>query len=772
MPNLLLNSFNAGELSPYMDALINIEKYRSGCRTLENFIVLPYGGIYRRPGTEYLGQAKYADRRCRMIGFNFSANTRFVLEFGHEYIRVWGNGIPVLSVGSPLEIATPYQEEELQEVQYIQINDLMYFTHANHPPYKLTRKADDDWTLAPVAWKFPPLMDENTEDTTIEPSAATGTITLESSEDIFDQSHIGSQWGLDWKRDTASIEETISANKIGSSVLDIKGEWSVTTVGTWIATVKILRIPTKEMNKDGGSGFTDYEVVREFKSSGTARNFTATGEEETRAGLKIQIADYTSNTNAKVFLESTVFRAGGTVTITGVTDAKHATATADNWLGADISATKKWREAAFSGKSGYPRAVCLHEQRLCFAGTKSKPNTIWCSKSDDFENFETGSNDDDALIFTLASVEGNRIAWMYSQSRLMVGTDGDEWTIGTGDSGKPFTATNVQAEKQTSYGSKTMRSIHLNDVLLFVQRRGRKVRELTYSFERDSWVAPDLTILSEQITRGQLVEVAFQQQPDAILWAVRGDGQLIGMTYERDQNVVAWHRHSTRGAFESVTTVYGPIDGDDEVWFSVQRKINGQTVRYIERFRPDAHEEQEKQRNAGWWYLDAAARYNGSPTKTMTGLGHLEGEAVDVLADGVAVEGGTVAGGQLTIDRTSKVILAGIPFVSVVEPMPLDFALQDGGSTHGKKKRIHAVTVCLYKSLAGQFSTNEGREWLWIYPRGFTDKMDVAAGSFSGDKDIVLGGDFDTQSHLSMRQSQPFPMTIRAIVAKMNAYAG
>jgi hypothetical protein len=169
----LLSSFNAGELSPYMDARSDVEKYTSGCRTLENFITLPYGGVQRRPGTEYLGRAKYGDRRCRLIGFNFSTTTRFVLEMGDLYLRFWSNGVQVMDPGNPtlpLEVASPYTDGQVRQVQYIQINDVMYFCHPIHPPQKLVRKADDNWEFGAVAWDWPPLLDENIENTTINPS--------------------------------------------------------------------------------------------------------------------------------------------------------------------------------------------------------------------------------------------------------------------------------------------------------------------------------------------------------------------------------------------------------------------------------------------------------------------------------------------------------------------------------------------------------------------------------------------------------------------------
>ena len=886
MPNLLVSALNAGELSPYMDARADVEKYRSGCRTLENMVVLPYGGVYRRAGTEYLGNAKLSNKRCRLIGFNYSVSTRFVLEFGDQYLRVWGNNSPVLhDTGSAwatstayaagdivtesgtsyycvtahtsdastfatdaaywyaqpasgaLEIPSPYLETEVRELQYAQVNDIMYLAHANHAPRKLSRLADDKWTLAKVKWAYPPVLDQNITPVTIASSAATGSATLTASADTFLAGHVGSQWAIQWPRTSGSINEAIDAVKISQSTLDIQGTWTITTVGTWIGSIRLLRVPTEKMNSSGGVDLTSLsrstttatatktahgystghsvfipssvaapfagtytitvtgantytftvansgaasasnapvqnisqmEVVREFTSASTARNFTATGTEDERVGLKIQIPTYTSNTSARVFLESTDFNSGGTVTINSVASATSAGATVDKWLGSTITATTQWSEAAFSDVRGYPRAVAVHEQRLCFGGTAHQPNTVWCSKVDDFENFQLGSKDDDGLQFSVASSEGNRIAWMFSQKRLMLGTSGDEWTIGGADSGSPFSASNVQAQRQSSFGSKTMRAILLNDVLLFVQRRGRKVRELTYNFDRDGWVAPDLTVLSEHITEGEIVEMAFQQQPDAILWCVRGDGQLIGLSYERDQNVVAWHRHSTDGEFESAATVYGLSGADDEVWFVVKRTIGGQTKRYIERFKADNRAKFEAQTKEDWWYLDCAKRYSGTAASTITGLSHLEGKTVGILAEGAVQPDATVTSGQIVLANSFTKVLAGLPFTSTVLPMKFDFDLQDG-STRGRSKRINRVEVSLYKSLAGEAST-DGTEWLWIYPRDFDDPMDASPPTFSGDAEVVLAGNYSDSADIYLRQRLPYPFTVRALVAKLDAY--
>lgn len=894
MANLLVSALNAGELSPYMDARVDVEKYASGCRRLENMVVLTYGGIYRRAGTEYLGEAKFSDKQCRLIGFNYSVTTRFVLEFGEQYIRVWGNdsivnhptgaawaattayknGDFVTSGGTTyialedhtsaasfatdaakwyaqpasgaLEIPSPYLESELRELQFAQINDVMYIAHGNHHPRKLSRLADNKWTLTRVKWKYPPLLDQNVTGVTLEATNSSGTVTItgkdknsELNNNTFLSGHVLSQWAVQWPRKSGSSNITIDGNKITQDTLDIQGSWSLTTVGTWQGKIQLLRVTRENMDKASGFDFPDFsrsgttatatlinhgyktgdeilvlnsvaapfagvftitrvnantftftvansgatsatdaatqnisqmEVVREFTSLTTARNFTATGTEDERVGLKLRITDYVSNTNARAFLESTDFNSGGTFTINSIgTNGQTCSATIDLWLGNNENKpTTQWSEAAFSDVRGYPRAVAIHEQRLCFGGTAHQPNTIWCSKTDDFEDFQLGAAADSALSFSVASSEGNRIAWMFSQKRLMVGTSGDEWTIGGADSSAAFSSVNVQAQKQSSYGSKYMRAMLLNDVLLFIQRRGRKVRELTYNFERDGWVAPDLTVLAEHITSGEIVEMAFQQQPDAILWAVRGDGQLIGMSYERDQNVVAWHRHTTDGEFESVATVYGLSGADDEVWMTIKRTVNGQTKRYIERFKADNRVNFEAQSKADWWYLDCAKRYSGTATTTITGLSHLEGKTVGVLADGAVQPLAAVTSGQITLAKAASKVLVGLPFISTAQPMKFDFQLQEG-PTRGRRKRLNRATVSLYKSLGGETSTN-GTEWLWLYPRDFDDPMDASPPVFSGEAEVVLAGDYSFDGDFYLRQTQPYPLNVRALVIRVDAF--
>jgi hypothetical protein len=837
MPNLLVTALNAGELSPYMDARTDVAKYQSGCRRLENMVVLPYGGVYRRAGTEYLGEAKLSNRRCRLIGFNFSTTTRFVLEFGHQYVRFWGNGVAVMNPSNPsipLEVASPYDESHLRELQYVQINDILYVAHASYPVYKLTRVADDNWTFAAVDWDYPPLVDLDLT-TKFTASANSGNITLTASQNFFTASDVGTEIALTFNKARNFVELAISANGFSSVIpVGANATWDFQTTGTWDATVSILRKTQEEMDKilatsavsvtrsttvatatltahgwttgdtvlvTGSAPFagaytitvtgtntftftvvnsgaasgtcefhniTRMETVRSYDAAGN-RNIVSTGTEANETEYVIRVSNYTSNTSARCVLETRDYVEGGRVQVTAVTNATTASATVleylGRWSGSRQSVSAK--QSAFCSKYGYARTVAVHEQRLCFAGTSGHPQTVWASATDDFENFRLGTADDDSIQFTIAASEGNRINWLYSQRKLMLGTSGDEWTIGAASTDQPFTASNVQAQRQSSFGSRYMKALLINDVLLFVQRQGRKIRELVYSFERDGWVAPDLTVLAEHITLSDLQEMAYTQQPDAILWAIRGDGTLIGMSYEREQEVVAWHRHSTDGEFESVATIYGLGGNDDEVWLSVKRTVNGQTKRYIERFKNDFRATFEAENKDDWWYLDSAKRYAGSATTTITGLSHLEGKTASILADGAVQPSAVVSSGQITLSKAASKVLVGLPYTSLIQPMKFDYQTQVG-PTRGLNKRINRMTVSLYKSLGGQAST-DGTEWLWIYPRDFDDPMDASPPVFSGDAEIVLAGNYSQNADIYLRQTLPYPLTVRALVIKLDA---
>ena len=359
----------------------------------------------------------------------------------------------------------------------------------------------------------------------------------------------------------------------------------------------------------------------------------------------------------------------------------------------------------------------------------------------------------------------NVIRWLSPGARLAIGTAGGEFVAAGSGVDEAITPSSIRIVRQTTYGSKAVRPVRIGNVVLFVQRQGRKVREFVYAFESDAYVGPDLTLLAEHATLGGIDETAYQTEPDSILWAVRSDGALLGMTYEREQQVVAWHRHVLGGSFaggaavvESVAVI--PGDGRDELWLAVKRTVNGSTVRHIE-FMTAGLEDDTAQADA--FFVDAGLTYSGAPATTISGLDHLEGETVSILADGAVLPDTTVSGGQVTLPVAAAKAQIGLPNTWVLTPMRLDGG-NPAGTAQGKRKRIEAVTMRLYRSLGvGVGPDTANLDALSL--RTSADPMGDPPDLFTGDVEVAFNDGWGRDGLIVLSGSQPLPVTVLAIMA-------
>ena len=251
-----------------------------------------------------------------------------------------------------------------------------------------------------------------------------------------------------------------------------------------------------------------------------------------------------------------VFLNGGYAKITAVADTTNATITIITAL-TGASATANWQLGAFSDTTGHPSCVTFFEQRLVFAGTSQQPQTIFFSKSGDYENMDANIGgtiaDSDAIIYTIASNQVNAIRFMTATRTLIIGTAGGEFVVSGGGTDSAITPTNILIKKQSNHGAANVDAIAVGNATLFLQRAKRKIRELAYNFDVDGYIAPDMTILAEHVTEGGLTQMAYQQEPNQIVYATRNDGELIALTYQREQKVTAWHRHIFGGRFGNAT---------------------------------------------------------------------------------------------------------------------------------------------------------------------------------------------------------------------------
>ncbi len=595
-------SFNTGEISPLMEARADFPKYGQACLTLQNMVVLAQGPAMRRPGTKYIAATKN-NGIARLVPFEYSTTDAYILEFGDLYMRVYRNGGQVLDTNDdPYERITPFDDSEVFEIQYAQDADTIYIVHPNEPPQILTRSAHTTWTMDDFDIQNGPFLPENKDtDSNITPSATTGSITLNSSEDIFQSTHIGALWQIRHPRSQTTLNGVLDANE-SSAVLACEGDYDLNVQGTWVGTVKL------ERSLDSG-GTWNAVYPRANNNVAINEDFSET-EVDAGATFRVTMTAYVSGSVTYNFSIHDYMHTGY-VRITDVNDSNTVVATVLSTLGS-TSATSKWSEGAWSDYRGWPRTVEFHERRICFAGSMSYPQTVWVgatNTTEDYNDFREGTLDDDAFTYILPGQ--NPIQWILSQTYLMMGTLGGAGRLGRED--EPFTPSTPSYRSQSRSGSAYIQALVANDAILYVERGGKKIREFVYSLERDRFVAPDLNVLASHITGDGIVNIAFQSRPDPVLWCVTSGGNLAAMSYLREQEVVAWSEHITDGSFESIATI--PGTGEDELWVIVRRTINDNTARYVEQFQPREWASQQH-----CWFVDSGLDFDGGSTVNITNI--------------------------------------------------------------------------------------------------------------------------------------------------------
>lgn len=676
-------TFNGGEISPYLEGRIDIDSYANSCRRLRDLIPLVQGPITKRPPTQYINTAKLSDSAVRLIPFQFSIEQAYVLEFGDNYFRVYkDNGVVLDGAGPAIyEVVTPYGSDELFEMYYAQQNDVMLIAHPNHPPHRLSRFDHDDWLLEEYETLDGPFLDQNLTATTVTPSAETGSITLTASAPVFTPQHIGAYW---------RISELIASQH-----------------EVWVNNKPYL---TGDRVRYGDNV---YEATN-AATSGTIPPVHTSGT-------------VTDGAVSWLYLHS----GSGYVQITGFTSATVVAAVVINRL-PSTTATELWSEGAWSEYRGYPQTVAFYESRLFWAGTLRNPQTIWGSRIDEYNNYGGGSADDASLRYTISTDRVNAIKWLAPGKVMAVGTSGGEFTMSGNSINDALTPSNVRIVRETTYGSEGTKPVIIGSRVLFVQRGGQKMRQYVYEYDNDAYTAADLTVKSDILPIQGMKEYAFQQSPYEIVWIVRKDGGLLGMTYNKEQKVQGWHLHQiAQGQVESVAVIPDDVSNEDQVWLLVKRTINGSVQRHVEILRSD-QEVRTGSNVSGYAYVDSQLSYSGSPVDTLSGLDHLEGESVGVLADGSYHPDVTVASGSIQLQREASEITVGLRYTPYVETLNIEAGAADGVA-QGKIKRINNIVFRVDSTTPGTFYGPDEDTMYEVHTRSSGDSMDAPVPPFTGD---------------------------------------
>lgn len=617
-------SFNAGELAPTLMGRTDFGKYYKGCKKIENMVVMPQGGVRRRPGTQFVAKAKHDNKKARLLPFNYAVNEAYIIEFGDYYLRFYtsGGGV-VVDEGEPYEVESPYAAGDVEEIRYVQSHDVLYLVHPDHRPMALSRYAHTDWRIEALDFKNGPFLPENIDEdhllkltetipawdigteydkddtvtagdpaivwkslenentgndpeeedsawwiaTTIDP----GRILIDASVDkvTFNPEHVGSLWEINMARDD-TVQTNSWSTSSSSSGLWVERGWRLTTHGTWSGTL------TLEVRYGESTAWLPFRTY----SSQDDNNIADTGIEDDGAYYRLNFSR--SGGTLKYTLSASDYYYSVVMKITDYIHETRAAATVHTGRPVYDIETDVWSEGSWSEYRGWPRCICFFEQRLLMAGTIHQPQTIWGSRTGDWDNFKAGVNDDEGISFTFASNTRNPVMWLVAHELVLAGTLEGVWRFGATDSVDPLTPTNVQARLQSETGS--VRAVQIGEATLFLGRHRQNLYELVYNFEQNAWNAPDMSILARHLTEEhKIIDMAWHESPVRLLWAIREDGTALTFTYQRENEVAAWSRQTTNGKFLSVGIIPGRCG--DEAWFLVERKIGNNIRRFVEFLR-------------------------------------------------------------------------------------------------------------------------------------------------------------------------------------------
>lgn len=796
----VISNFVRGELSPRMEGRSDTEAFYQGLSELENALVLPQGGVEKRPGTIFVAETADTSAASRLIEFVVDENTRYILEFYDGGVRVFHN-----DDGEHLLYNTEYTLTlDVAPSEDWAVGSELLGNTSGVTAYILKKNASLEYVIS-------------------KPSGAFTDGEVLSADDADGNTQNANQ-GAGYPTVATTTVDTI-ITQIDSAAFYAQAE---------LATIKYVQAnnqlamvepnkPPKILTYYGPTAWTweDAEIaIPEWESPTT-----------------IVLRDrhgniYDRRTRATTYNAGEIVEYGGTYyrCLNDVYSEDNPATDTTNWVA--LSSTPN--PNPFDGAGDYPAAVGYFQDRLIFAGTKNSNSSIWGSATGYYTLFLLGPSDQDAWQYSLLSDRSDKIQWIASKNMLIIGTTGSEWIMGGGEAG--ITPRSVVADRRTTFGSANIQGVLINENVLFVQKGARKIREYFYRNELQAYRAADLTFWSDHITGTGIRELAFSSDPDPILWVLRTDGVLLSLTYEKATETMGWARHVTDGEIESIATI--PAGTEDELWMTVKRTIDGSETRYVE-YMAARYQDGLEDRH----HVDAGTILDGGESFTLeaataedpvsvtatahglstgdrvritdvsgmtelegrtflitvvdadtftldnedgtdrspatdgtifqvfaqvTGLTHLEGETVNVAVDGGPHGQRIVSDGTITLDdgNYGNVIHVGLPFAMRMTTMNIMAAMAEA-----KTGRMHAVRARFIDTVQAQAGYNDEALEEIIFrepatPYGQPTEL------FTGEKLVPLGGDYDDDQRVTIRSAQPVPCTVAVILPELGAYRG
>ncbi|HEX8400522.1 MAG TPA: hypothetical protein VF628_02335 [Allosphingosinicella sp.] len=720
-------SFNGGELSPRLHARIDQNVYGIGCDTLLGWLPLIQGCITAAPGTHFV---EVAAGPCRLIPFEYNVTQGYAIEASAGAFRFYTNDVRLETApGVPLEVATPWSHAQVLALDYQQSADVLYLVGGDKAPRKLGRTGAASFILDLLDLVGGPIGDANGDQgKTVSASGTTGAITLTANVPIFAAGDVGSHFEL----------EATDYNDVPSWEPGI--EIAAGQKRSWAGKV--------------------YQCAGGATRTGTVAPIHDEGTEWDGMGAGKDVNDKGPFGVKWTFL----YGRHGLAKITGFTSATQVSAQVSKPLADSLTTSPSWRWAfgAFSDTRGWPETVCLWGE--CLVLTKGA--TGYVSVVGDLENFERRDSSGDfqrdlSGSFTLPNPD--RIKWSVADRVLILGTEKGEYTVErlltqSGTAGPPI----FEVRTHGGSGSHGTKPVSAAGRLVFVQRAGRKLLELDFDAIKDRYRVSDLTRLAEHIAKPGIVEIAWQQEPERLLWVVLANGALAALTYDPEQEVMGWSRRALGGGLKarSACRITDPEGRLDQLWLAVEAPAAGGGAAHWVLRMHKVWEVGDDRRDA--FFVDAGLSHDGAPTAQFAGLQHLEGRAIEALADGKPHRSLTVSGGAITLDYPASKVQAGLPYPAVMRTLRIE-AVASEGSAQGKIKRIIDLTLRVLETLGIRVAVQNG-EQIPVETRKPADAMDRALPLYSGDIIVPTIGAYERGGQMVVERFQPLPATLLALI--------
>lgn len=672
------------------------------------------------------------------------------------------------TVARVYEVATTYQEADLFDIHYTQSSDVLTLVHPNYAPAELRRLGAANWDLSDI--EFGLTVDEphrpyvnrmgpasTTADDTFHAYCITSVVDG-AGESAASDPALDTLTGFatisDVNTTTNEITVNVSCYFNGAVLLRVSSVGGVTGINAgmyWVTSqtgsgpyVLSLR------NFDG----TNPDWTGTYTSGGTVRLCGERNDLTTQGQYNELI--WTPETGVSRY---NVYKAQNGV-FGYIGQSSNSTFKDDNII-PDMSKTPPTHSAYFEATGDYPAAVGYYEQRRAFGGTDNAPHGVWFTATGTENSLPLSfpSQDDDAIIFEINARQQNRIRHLVPLSDMIALTPAGAWRIASagGEALVPSTATTKVA---TYAGANNVQPITTESALIYVQAQGSKVRELFYSWESQNYRAEDITVLAPHLVDNYTItDLAYSAAPNPIVWAVRSDGTLLGLTYLPDQRVRAWHKHTTAGGyFESACCV---SEDNEEVLYSVVRRtVDGRTVRYVERKAPRAPAFTD------WFFVDCGMTYDGAATDTITGLHHLEGATVTVLVDGATHPDCVVSGGAISLHVEGEVVHVGLRITADLETLPV--LVDDRGAYGiGAVKNINKVMLRVERS--SSIFAGPNTDTLREYKQRTTEVWGSRPDLVSGVVEIPVDGTWSREGTFVVRHTAPLPLMVVSAVVEVVA---